>query len=426
MLDASRVRDLMEKAGLTRHAVATKAGIGQRTVDKVLNGDHVSEHTVTAIVRALGCSRKDIEKPGDVRMRTTEEMRKELRRGSYGRAHCCAYLIGDVSVLTTKRAFVVPVDAYVHVGVRASETMKVELFVPDGERWVDSRLGGRIAEGLRRHLMDAPFRERFPWCPPAMHITVVSEIPTGFGLHEECALALALAEAVQKMQGVEDDRDGLKTLFFAGALLSVRYVDISWATLVASQQAATGFRVLAFDRRLDGDIDLLSLYRRRPKGEDLARNVYPTEPFWKTTADDQFELNTLSFWWSEKKLRDNRDAHPLAVERLRDPMQYVFDEADSALTNHRRDFYRRFGTLMRLHQLLLVSVEATRTEVEQLLMRVDGIKGVLGAKIACAREAGAFVVLTDYGGDKRELERPMKEIGLAPLETFRRRFHLDG
>ncbi|GEM_PF-4574860 len=423
ILNQDLLGELRVELDLTMKGLEAPTGLSARTLTTAFNGGDISLKTARAIAAALKRPLSEIVEPGDANTTyTPEQLRKELLGGGYGRAHCSAYLIGDFSVLTTKRAYVVPVDAYVHAGVRTSAKTRVKLFVPDEGYWVASARADDVEDGLTRHLVDPLFRKHYPWCPKSLDVTVVAEITTGFGLHEECALALALAEAIRRHQERPDDPQ--ETLLLAGALLSRRYIDISWATLVGSQRAADRFEVLSFNRLYDNDINLTSLYKHEPIGDDLERNVYPKQPFWNVT-EPRFELNDLSFWWSPTVLRDDRDAQRIPLESLRSPMQYVIDRIDQTFQAGGADLYRRFGVLMQLHQLLLASANAVRPNVQQLLTRIDDFPGVLGAKLACGRESGAIVLLSDHSFDARKFERYMKRYDLHPLEDYRLQLRID-
>jgi hypothetical protein len=425
-LKATYLRQILRDRGIKMNTLAQEAGVGLGTLSKAFSGNDVSEATVQALQVSLDLKLVDMLEPGPVHATySAGQLREKLLSGSYGRAPCSAFLAGDLSVLTTKRAYVVAVDALVHVGVRESAKTAAELYFPHGQHWVlDHGLSKTVGDGLRVHLGSPLLRKHFPWLPTAHHLTVVSEIPAGFALYEEVATAVALSNALRLHCKRGPDPNGEEALLLAGALLSARYRDISWATLVASQQGGERLdELIAFDRHNDGGIDVLKLYRRDPDGDDFERNVYPAAPFW-TWKKVGFNVANLRIYWSETKLRVDLDSRgPFSLEQL--PMHYVLDQMDSVFKDGGEDFYRRFGLLMQLHQLTLATAQAVRRDVQQLLTRVNGFPGVLGAKLACGRGSGAIVVLADHSIDWEAFDKHMRSDRLHDLATFKLAFEMD-
>jgi len=418
---------MAEKNHMQVQELARDGVLGVGTVSRALHGGDVTWQTLNGIARALGQDANSLIAPGHepTNACSSEDLRERLRAGSWGQAPCCAYLSGDVSVLTTKRAYIVPVDATIFVSVREAARTSVDLYFPHTDGWaLDEKLGRSIADGLRVHFAQPLFQSHFPWCPTSLALTIVSEVPDGVGLYEESALALALSTAIRKYCSRESDPGDWETLRLAAALLSARYTDISWATLIAANHGRERLdQVLFFDRQHDGGIDLLKLYRRIANGDDLERNLYPTNPFW-TAEPVQFDYHNLTFWWSEKLKASVESRGPFSLERL--PMDYVANEMEDAFSDGGgEDFYQRFGRLMQVHQILLYSARAVRGVAQHLVSRANGFPGVLGAKLACGRGSGALVILADSSFSPTNLRHYMQREGLKPLDAFRRRLDFE-
>lgn len=424
-LNSEFMMRLREKHEFKMASLHVTTGIGLRTLGDAVAGRPTTLRTAQAIADAVDRPLRDLLERGyDVDEYTAETLRNRLREGSYGSANCSAYLIGDYSVLLTKRAYMLPIAAKIHVCVEENTRTVVDLYVASGDHWVrDAELGGYVENGLRLHLTNKLLLHHFPWCPIALRIGIVSEVPAGFGIHEECALALALSEAIRRHCGRPEDPEGLETLLFAGALLSARYVDISWATLVASQHGTEPAEVWSFNRNNDGGIDLLDLYESNQRGADMEPNVYPGRALWNVVSQPQFDVNRVTVWWNEETLRAPQTSSGRHLIR-KVPMSFVIDQIDAAAYDGAH-FPQRFGMLMRMHQLMLASVDAVRPEVQSLIARISGLPGVLGAKLAAGRERGAIIVFGDHRFNAHEFQRRMKADRLRPLEDYLLRLDID-
>ena len=433
-LDAAKLLSLLKaEKGLTWERIAEeRGGPSVRTMKYALKGKLVKRSTLDALANAFNVEPEELTVP-DRRVRTvslsTEEVVAKLRDGGYGSSACCAFVAGDFSVLTTKRAFVLPVGAKVHVSVQAAknDTAADAYFPKAGGGWIqDAVVSSFIARRLERALDATTFRTWFNWCPPALHVTVVSEIPAGFALYEESALALAIARALGRMYERPAAADALEQLSLAAALLTGFYADVSWATLIACNEDPESLDdVLFFDRRRS-KVDLVKLFNG--DHTQLAANTRPKNKFWDVEKLD-LDVGMLSIWWGEAfrmqvqqraRFRRKFDTFNCA------PLSFVLDQMQAAMASSGdEDFYRKLGWLMQLHQLILATGGFVDREPQEAIARVNGLPGVLGAKLACGRGNGALIVLADDGIDRDALAASMLPLGLKPLQDFRSELEID-
>jgi mevalonate kinase len=361
-------------------------------------------------------------------------IRAKLRAGRFGSANGCAFLAGDFSVLTTKRAFLFPVDARMHVSLNPRppdpNDFRVTMYYPKGRAlWAaDVDAGRHTAENLRKALSRTIAAERYPHLA-GIDATVVSELPPHFAVYEETAIALALARAIMGTDRAKSPIHAFETLRLAALLLTGWYDDVTWATLVASSLDPHKFEgVVSFDRRNDGGIDLVGLYESSASEDgapaaDFERNIYPDAQFWKERKGFSFDRNMVSIWWHDDKLVAKLEARErFQGYKLREvDVEYVIDRMEAALKHFNEDKYRKIGLLMQLHQLELDAAQLVDREPQELINDVNDLPDVRGAKLACWRGTGAIVVLMDPASDQKRGHTDLKKLGLRHLDECAQR-----
>jgi hypothetical protein len=302
---------------------------------------------------------------------------------------------------------------------------------------VPENLNGVSANGLtkRQNLVHAYLREHFLACVTPIRITVISEAPIGIGILEESAFAVALSRALIKKRNAGTKADALQgqgsiseEQRLAGLLLGAWHTHMSWATIIGSMCDPSSHQGLLFDRSRAAD--LLPLYRdweltSAQSCDAFRENVLPARRFWDTPY---FALDTsVSIWYPETDrvpLCHLRIVDPIKtadqLEKFRDSFNIIADQMFVALSNKTTED-ERIGWLMQTHQLLLNLANLVRPEAAKTLKDVNGIKGVLGAKLTSARGNGAIVVLAQPGSEP-QLEKQMKRIGFISLSTTVQRF----
>ena len=267
-------KQLRDQAGWEIERLADEANVSILTIRNVESGKtkRPRSKTVAAYVRVFGGDghREDVERILYGRSRNSAaelepQMRIEerLARGRYGRAAFCAYLAGDFSVLLTKRAFAVPVNAFVHASVEPAHDIDVRMYYhcidAPGNWQFDEEYSSVIKERLAEALRTASTRSGLP---RAFSLVLVSELPKGAALYEESAIALAVARAISRHAG-SGKPDNFQTLKLAAHFLRQWYTDVSWGTLsiCSYDPGKLDRQLLYFDRNRDGRVKLFDIYK---------------------------------------------------------------------------------------------------------------------------------------------------------------------
>jgi mevalonate kinase/DNA-binding XRE family transcriptional regulator len=429
-INGLKLRSLRVAKRWSQGKLSDLSTVGRRTIQKAEQGAVINLDLADLIAKALDVDVSEIivkkperKRPAD--KRPIFDLAALRAAGMHGSAPCCAFVAGDFSVLVAKRAVAFTVEPRMHVFVAPAATTTAQIWVPGDGTWtLDPPEKHSTQEWVRRlssRLSSPAFRHWFNWCPEALKIAVVSELPPDVALYEETAIAVATARALERRFEQNKCGDLLPLRRLAAALLSAWYADVSWATVVACTEEYDG--LIAFDRSNDDDIQLVDLYKGIET--DWERNVYPKEPFWKVTQME-FKLKRLSVWWGETMMEDVsagvrfRDAN---FERLR--AGYILDGFEAVDDGGGEDVFRKVGLLMQLHHLELDSAGLVNRAAFDVIEKINALPGVLGAKLACARGSGAVVVLTDKDDKIKpgQFEEKMRHLKLSPLEELR--FELD-
>jgi mevalonate kinase/DNA-binding XRE family transcriptional regulator len=431
-INGPKLRSLREGKDWSQERLAKESRVGKRTIQKAEQGAEIKLVNAELIREALGLGVVDeiiVKKPerkkpaGASRKFDLAALRADRTHGS---AKCCAFVAGDFSVLVDKRAVAFTVEPRMHVFVSPAETTTAEIWVPGDGTWTldapEKHSTQQWVQRLSTRLTSPAFRHWFDWCPKALKIAVVSELPADVALYEETAIAVAMARALEDLHGQNGRGELLPRRRLAAALLSTWYADVSWATVVAcTEEYDDG--LVAFDRRNDGNIGLVDLYMGVEKGikNDWERNVYPKEPFWESERME-FKLKRLSVWWGETMTEDVSAGvrfHDATFDRLR--AGYVLDGFEAVNDGGGEEMFRKVGLLMQLHHLELDSAGLVNRAAFDVIKKINALPGVLGAKLACARGSGAVVVLTDKNDVKtsEQVEEKLRRLKLSPLEELR-------
>lgn len=340
-----------------------------------------------------------------------------------GSAPCCAFLIGDWSILKTKQAWVIPLDLRVRVVIDTARSFKsrVVVYHRSGREWIlDSRYSSKLTTVIQDSLEDSLIRQEFPSLPKAVHVVVFSDVEFGVALHEDAAFSLATAAALHELCRF-DKRDILR---LAGLLLCNWYAQVSWATLVCSfTEHRHASPLLYFDRSEDGGIDLedITYYQRQSSCFD--KNALLTDKGW-VTRHHPFGLDRVSVWLGERASIDIDDTLFRYSEPLKaldaSIMKSIAEQMKRRLTGGQRS-YDDIGLLMNMHHCALHLAGFIDHEYYRLTQMIMGQPGVLVAKPGCARGKGAILVLTEAPLDERHaLVTFMLGYGLKPLLLMNR------
>jgi len=360
---------------------------------------------------------------------------QKMSDGFKGSAKCCGFLVGDISVLLTKKALVFPAEARVHVSVSrlpSGTPSSVTAYCRGGSgSWGKDPIGNDLPAKLDSLLQSERFRTAYPWCPDSVRVVAASEVPFGVSLYEETALSVALARALAQMQ-VSNILTTFEIQRLAANLLSVWYSDVAWPTIVAASQEGEVPKLIWFDRTED-TVDLVGLYQASDHEggvgnsvhPDFERNVHPDVKFW---SDETYEnwLSRMSLWWSEEALiapidGRERDATKLvnAARGSEHPIYYAVSEIIELVKPRGERDDNRLGLLMHMHNAALGDIGFVDFKTQQLLNRVNGIEGVLGAKLACGRGSGAILVFTTHPINRiPSVTKALSECGLRPLAKY--------
>jgi len=308
-----------------------------------------------------------------------------------GSSQCCAFLAGDWSVLVTKRALLVGLDARVRVAISSVAEGSTAVIAyeksPEGFWTLNERYSVRLSAVVNRVLNWTAFRQRFPWTPKNIEVLAFSDLPFGAAAHEDAGFCLGLGGALAKL----GEQQHL-ALQLGGAVLSQWYPQVSWAPLVRCHVPdPAGKHLLFFDRTGDGGINLKGLATE--KSLDFERNAFLPEGSWKADWLN-FGLNRITLWLGG----------PTAIDidergQYKQPVQSLHHEfAEGIVSEMRKKAVdgddRGVGFMMQVHQLMLAAAGFVDQDYQQLISWINGLPGVLGAKSACARGRGAIVLLT--------------------------------
>lgn len=447
-IDGVTLRRLRMTSGLTQEQLADRAHVSVRTILNAQAGREISLSSAEAIARALNVRPDELFAAADVRARRDPAdgnddgvsvdragIDRLLSAGKRSSASCSAYLAGDLSVLVTKMAYAIPVDAKVHVSIRDDEVTSVRAFFPCArDRWkVDPDVSPFVTRLVSKLLADEATRKHFPKLKTALRVTLAFEVPADVSLYEENAVAWAFATAI-----LDDDEEGtakereFDVARLAAAFVAGWYPDVAYGSLLASSHDPAEYdnRVLFFDRTAEPrHVDLLKLYEGefdvKDEDGDYQRNIYPPAPFW-TVEDRYFSVSQLSVWWDGKPAISSRSrSRGAPISELRSlPMRAVVDRMCQSIDVRGEGGEEQFGMLMQVHHLLLASAGFVDRDTSALIARINGLSDVvLGAKLAGGRGRGAIVVLSRRGVRADELKEKMNGLGagLRALEDFRSR-----
>lgn len=414
------VRQERQAQGLKQRELADKTELSLRLIQTSEGGGEISLSSLRQIADTLGVPVAKLT--DDPVASTVRGLTEDLAKGDFekskgrGSAQCCAFLVGDFSVLKTKRALVTPIDSRVRVAIDRTGTKSISIRVYERKAytWVPNETyEGIILQALETAFESPSLRKWFPWCPfHGLDVRVFSDVPFGAVVHEDSAFALAFAAALQDL--ARQPQNEHQTLRFAGAVLSHWYAYPSWAGL-ASAQCGPG-ELFYFDRSGDGGVDLVALATRRTSKmfrKDFERNAYLPPRCWeKRSHPMRFDVDKFSVW-----LRDIAPSDIDDPTRYQEPIKeldkvvcgFIIDRMRDTLLQGGEDCGWRIGLLMKMHHDMLALAGFIDRDFHELVSLVNGVQGVLGAKSAIGRGNGAILVLT---------ERPVEG-----LDDVRKRMH---
>jgi len=421
-LNARTIAKLRQDQGVSQAQLAAAAGVTPRTVSSALGGRPISGQTAQAIASALAVSPEaivdavlpDEVRSGDASRRTTAtraDLEEKLSQGHRASVSCFAYLAGDWSILETKKAFVLPIDARVHVSVSVDDDTTMTLAevyawcAPD--TWLlDESASEFVSRLLKKILADPKTHDVYDDLPRAAQVVIASEIPRNVSLYEEGALAMALALAMTSHTDTPRRDSDVYAARVAQSLLGGWYPDVSPAALLAnrSDPVENSNQVIWIE-----DPDL----------ENERAGILSAKAGWKTEFRD---LPQLSVWWDGSAAAPVPRSNSVGerLDSLRTPLLFVIDEMQKAMSLNGEAREEQLGYLMQMHHQILAYGGFVDRDAHELVTRVNGLTDyVRGAKLAGSRGRGAIVVLAKRGVRSSDLTKVLKGLGLKPLEEFR-------
>jgi transcriptional regulator with XRE-family HTH domain len=425
-LDGKKIAKLRQGKGVSQAQLAEAAGITARTVSSALGGRPIFAQTARAIADALGVTPETIsvagtppstktseDAPGRISVNAVE-LETKLSRGRRASVSCFAYLAGDWSILETQKAFVLPIDARVHVSVVEDSPMSVEVFAWCApETWLlDESASEFVNRLLKKILADRDTRLMYRDLPTSARVVIASETPRNVSVYEEGALAMALAMAMTSPVDASSRASAAYPARVAEILHRGWYPDVSPASLLAN-----------INDPVDNSNQVVWIHDPDLKAE-RAGIKRPTRDNWTFVDRD---LPQLSVWWDGTAAapvpRSNAVSKRLAS--LSGPLDFVIGEMENAMALDGEAREEQLGNLMQMHHQLLAYAGFVDRDAHELVTKVNGLtEFVRGAKLAGSRGRGAIVVLAKRGIRSSDLMKVLRGLGLKPLEEYRSKLHL--